>query len=384
MTGGPRYWNEDSQRWEETVAGPPGAVPAPPGTDPAGTAPAGPPAPDITPPARSAGAAPAAGAGPGVRPPADGVAGAGAATAAGTAPGAPAGTGGAGAPVGVPRPGASPSAPTLTGVQWAGAQPPPPWPAPEPYGPARPPGAPVAVPDGPRGGGRRRVWAVVGGAAVVGVVAGLVFTPVLRDGGKGTDDKAATPASASRAPEPSTSTGPEETPSTEETASPSGLPAPYQPYADPQGFTLDLPAGWSRTTVSSRHGIDVVNYRAPDGGRRLQIFEVSEPSPGESHALFLSDDVAKAPGFTELSLENLDDGDFTGSRLEYLVDSLEGEPDVGTWHVVDERFVAADGRIYAIAAYGADADGRDDERELLRTALGRFCPPDTVCGTDTP
>jgi hypothetical protein len=46
--------------------------------------------------------------------------------------------------------------------------------------------------------------------------------------------------------------------------------------------------------------------------------------------------------------------------------------------------VAADGRIYTIAAYGADADGRDDERELLRTALGRFCPPDTVCGTDTP
>lgn len=380
MTGGPRYWNEDSQRWEETVAGISDAAPAPSGADPdpAGTAPAAAPAADITPPARSADAASAAGAGPDVRPPADGVAGAGAATGGGAAPGGPAETGGAGAPAGVPRPGVSPSAPTLTGIQWDGTRPPPPppWPTPEPYGPARPPGAPAPVPDGPRRGGRRRVWAVVGGAAVVGVAAGLVFTPVLRDGEEGADDKAATPASASWTPGPSAST--------RETASPSGLPAPYRPYADPQGFTLALPAGWSRTTVSSKHGIDVVNYRSPDGGRRLQIFEVSEASPGESHALFLSDDVAKAPGFTELSLENLDDGDFTGSRLEYLVDSIEGEPDVGTWHVVDERFVAADGRIYTIAAYGADADGRDDERGLLRTALGRFCPPDTLCGTDTP
>ncbi|MGW4019839.1 hypothetical protein [Streptomyces sp. NPDC005009] len=303
-----------------------------------------------------------------------------AATEGGTAPGALEGTGGAGASVGVPRPGVSPSAPTLTGIQWGGVQPPPPapWPTPESYGPAHPPGVPVPVPDGPRRDGRRRVWAVVGGAAVVGVVAGLVFTLVLRDGEEGTDDKAATPASTSRTPAPSTPSA-----EPEETAPPSGLPTPYQPYTDPQGFTLALPAGWSRTTVPSRHGIDVVNYRAPDGGRRLQIFEVSEPSPGDSHALFLSDDVEKAPGFTELSLENLDDGDFTGSRLEYLVDSIEGEPDVGTWHVVDERFVAADGRIYTIAAYGADADGRDDERELLRTALGRFCPPDTPCGTDT-
>lgn len=380
MTGGPRYWNEESQRWEETVAGPPGAAPVPGDAEPAWPGAVLPP-----PAAGDASAAPGA-----PSPDGDGVPGippGGAAPAGDGVPGTP--PDGA-APAGVPRPGVSPSAPTLTGIQWAGALPPPVPPsgaqafAEPPYGPARPPGAPVPVPDGPRRGGRRRVWAVVGGAAVVGVVAGLVFTPVLRDGGEGTDDKAATPASTSRTPEPSASTGPEEPARTEETASPSGLPAPYRPYADPQGFTLALPAGWSRTTVSSRHGIDVVNYRAPDGGRRLQIFEVSEPSPGESHALFLSDDVAKAPGFTELSLENLDDGDFTGSRLEYLVDSIEGEPDIGTWHVVDERFVAADGRIYTIAAYGADADGRDDERELLRTALGRFCPPDTVCGTDTP
>ncbi|OKK10662.1 hypothetical protein AMK33_10915 [Streptomyces sp. CB02400] len=52
---------------------------------------------------------------------------------------------------------------------------------------------------------------------------------------------------------------------------------------------------------------------------------------------------------------------------------------IGLWAVG----VPLSGGICTFAAYGADADGRDDERELLRTALGHFCPPDAPCGTDT-
>src|SRR5690606_37346151 len=114
---------------------------------------------------------------------------------------------------------------------------------------------------------------------------------------------------------------------------------------------------------------------------RLQVFEVSEASPAESHGLFLSDAVQKAPGFTELSLEDLGGAGVPGSRLEYLVDTLKGQPDVGGWHVVDERFEAADGKLYAVAAYAPDGEGREAGRELLRTALSGFCPPATTCGT---
>ncbi|CAL9557909.1 hypothetical protein SUDANB176_04582 [Streptomyces sp. enrichment culture] len=378
MTGGPRYWNEESQRWEEGEEG----------TTDAGTAPADATAPPADVPSGPvdalsgpAGAAPGpAGPAPDVPPPVGEV-----------LPAAPVRPS---APPGVPH-----SAPTLTGIRWPGAGPAPAqrptpvsWSVPEPpHGPSHPPGAPVPGGTGPRGAGRRRVRSVVGGATAVGVVAGLVLTLVLRDGedpdGRADGKAASTGVSQTPGPSAPGPQGPSATaPPAEETAPPSAptgdLPAGHETYADPEGFTIARPTGWTRTAVPSRYGIDVVHYRSPDGERRLQVFEVSEATPGESHGLFLSDAVAKAPGFTELSLESLDGGDFAGSRLEYLVDSIEGEPDVGTWHVVDERFVAADGRLYAVAAYGAEADGREDERELLRTALGRFCPPYTTCGTD--
>ncbi|OWA15938.1 hypothetical protein B9W64_13590 [Streptomyces sp. CS159] len=237
------------------------------------------------------------------------------------------------------------------------------------------------------------MWSVLGGAAVAGAAVALVLTLVL-PGDDGTDDRGApagaSPTASDPTAPPSASdtstlrTGEPGTP-TDVSGSPSGtataLPGGYEPYTDPEGFTIARPAGWVRDAVPSQYGIDVVNYRSSDGELRLQVYQVEEASPEASFELFLSDDTPKADGFRKLSLQNLDDGDFTGSRLEYVADSIKGEPDVGTWHVVDERFVAADGEVYAIAAYGADADGRDDERELLLTALGHFCPPDTTCGT---
>ncbi|MGC9438801.1 hypothetical protein [Streptomyces sp. WG5] len=250
------------------------------------------------------------------------------------------------------------------------------------------------------------MWSVLGGAAAVGVAVALVLTQVVPAGDE-TDDRggraagSAGPTGASAtavppAPGPSTlrteeALGTEESPGSEEAVAPTGvpgapsgtaagLPGGYRLHTDPEGFTLARPVGWVRDAVPSKYGIDVVNYRSPDGARRLQVYQVEEASPDASFEVFLSDGTAKADGFRKLSLETLDDGDFTGSRLEYLADSLRGEPDVGTWHVVDERFVAADGEVYAVTAYGADADGREDERAMLRTALGHFCPPSTACG----
>ncbi|WP_344003327.1 hypothetical protein [Streptomyces thermocarboxydovorans] len=262
------------------------------------------------------------------------------------------------------------------------------------FGPGHVPGVPEPVRSGRNSG---RIWGVVGGAAAVGVIVGLAVTLVVKNG-DGAEDGAdggnasvaatasQTPGASGENPEQGSGgqqTTPADSPSASSSALDSGgadLPAGYESYADPEGFTIARPTGWTRATVPSKHGFDVVNYRSPGGDRRIQVFEVLEPSPQASHEEFLSDRVAKAPGFTELSLQNLDDGDFAGSRLEYLADSFKGEPDVGTWHVVDQRFEAADGKVYAVAVYGADADGREDERELLRTALSVFCPPYTTCG----
>ncbi|MGP4044917.1 hypothetical protein [Streptomyces sp. 2A115] len=332
MSGGARYWNEETQRWEDGDGT---------GNTSAQATPPPPARPDFAP----------------VWSPGEGAAGTDASSA-----GPPEQPGGGGEVL--------PSAPWPSGAAGTGVS----W----------PPAVQLAAPVPARGMSRRLVWSVLAGAAAVGVAVSLVLTLVVGSGDDEDDPSAAASASptagASRQSDPYASPSPSPT---EETASPSSsapeLPAGYEAYEDTEGFWIGRPEGWKRSSVDSQYGIAVVNYRSPDGRHRLQVYQVSEESPDASFELYLSDETSKPAGFEELSLQNLDDGEFTGSRLEYLADSLKGEPDVGTWHVYDERFVASDGNIYAIAAYGPDADGRDDELALLTTALEWFCPPFGEC-----
>ncbi|CAM5729563.1 hypothetical protein SALBM311S_11142 [Streptomyces alboniger] len=456
MSGGARYWNEETQRWEDTdgpdtVSAPvtpppparPGFVPGAgaPGADTgSGTGSAGG--------ERAASGEPGAGAVPGSVPVPDSGPGSGAGPAVGGhADGAP--SAGAGAAPGDPASGAAasadeaasaavsaspsetsetsapdeplsapvtpPASPDSVGwpgsggqsgwhspvgagagagagdVAWSptevsgggpalsesggggGAWPAAPWPA-TTWPPAGQPAAPAPA----RGMSRRLVWSVLIGAAAVGVAVSLVLTQVVSKDDKDEPSVAASGSESSPPTEVSQQSDPSPT-ATEETAPPStsapALPAGYEAYEDQEGFRTARPKGWTRSTRPSQYGIPVVNYRSADGERRLQVYQVSEESPAASFDLYLSDQTPKAAGFEEISLDTLDDGEFTGSRLEYLADRIKGEPDVGTWHVYDERFVAADGSIYAIAAYGPDSDGREDELELLTTALDHFCPP---------
>ncbi|MEU7661757.1 hypothetical protein [Streptomyces lincolnensis] len=360
MSGGVRYWNEETQRWEDddgtrALSTPP--PPARPGTEPpsdadgrhgpaaGGSGSGGWPATQV-----SAG-------GPAVRD-----------------PDAPAGDGvGTPAPPTPPVPPAHPAPAGPAPDAGAGAWPPAPW----------PPGDQVAAPARAGGMSRRTVWSVLIGAAAVGVAVSLVLTLVVRSGDDKKDDAVVTASSSpavdvSRQGDPSGSPTPtEETSSPTPTPTASEVPAGYEPFEDPEGFRIVRPEGWTRSTVASQYGIAVVNYRSADSTRRLQVYQVAEESPDASFDLYLSEETSKPAGFEEVSLDNLDDpaSGFTGSRLEYLADSIKGEPEVGTWHVYDERFVAQDGFIYAIAAYGPDANGGADELELLTTALAGFCAP---------
>ncbi|MFJ2730989.1 hypothetical protein [Streptomyces sp. NPDC087317] len=242
--------------------------------------------------------------------------------------------------------------------------------------------APPPPPPVPGGHSRRTAWTVIGAAAATGVAVALVVTLGLGGGGNDGNRVAATTSGTpgvSEAP-PTTYASPEP-----ETGTPSPSahepPAGYTAYDDPEGFRIAVPDGWQhqRSTVTSRYGMDIVNYRDATGRHRLQVYEVQESSPDDSFDEYLSEKLPKPPGFRKLSRVNLDSGDFTGSRLEYLADSLKGEPDIGTWYVVDERFEAADGRLYALASYGPESDGRHDEQEVLSTALDWFCPSYATC-----
>nr|BFD83106.1 hypothetical protein StreXyl84_25070 [Streptomyces sp. Xyl84] len=338
--GGGRYWNEEAQRWENGSRDTAAAVTPPP-------------------PARPAHAPDAAAPGPVLDPDASG----------------------AHRTVTEPPTAPVPSAPPPTAP--VPSVPPPTAPA-APAAPAAPtaPGPPAA----PGGYSRRTVWAVVAAAAGVGVAVSLVVTLGFGGGddGKGAPSAVSTSA-ASTAPEPSPSADvSEEATSVSPSPTAAEPPAGYALEDDPEGFRIAVPEGWGRQTVGSQFGMDVVNYRSGSGDRRIQVYQVAETSPDASFQLYLSDEVPKPRGFHKLALDHVDGAGVSGTRMEYTAATLKGEPDIGTWHVFDERFRAADGKIYAIAAYGPDADGADGELRDLTTALDWFCPPGTVCPAPTP
>lgn len=337
--GGGRYWNEETQRWENGDRDTAAAVTPPP-------------------PARPAHAPDAAAPGPVLDPDASGV------HRTVTEPPT--------APVPSAPSAGPPSTPT----------------APSPPGPptvVTAPGPPAA-PAAPGGYSRRTVWTVLVAAAGVGVVVSLVVT--LGFGGGGDDGKGApvvSTSAASTASEPSPSADvSEEVTSASPSPTAAEPPAGYALEDDPEGFRIAVPEGWGRQTVGSQFGMDVVNYRSGSGDRRIQVYEVAETSPDASFQLYLSDEVPKPRGFKKLALDHVEGDGVSGTRMEYVAAALKGEPDIGTWHVFDERFRAADGKIYAIASYGPDADGADGELRDLTTALDWFCPPDTVCQAPTP
>ncbi|MFC8126202.1 hypothetical protein [Streptomyces sp. NPDC057302] len=168
--------------------------------------------------------------------------------------------------------------------------------------------------------------------------------------------------------------------------SPSGVPpAPYEEVSDGEGYRLAVPRGWVRQLVEPPEGFNVVNYRSPEGDRRLQVYRVGESSPYASLRMWL-DETSKPAGFDQLApLKRADDDEGRPTaRLDYVADAFKGEPDTGTWHVIDHRFESVDGNLYALAVYGSDEDGRDDEEAFMSTALEWFCPPDEICPAPNP
>ncbi|MGW5866038.1 hypothetical protein ACWFRJ_28075 [Streptomyces sp. NPDC055239] len=162
--------------------------------------------------------------------------------------------------------------------------------------------------------------------------------------------------------------------------SPAGVPpAPYEEVNDEEGYRLAVPRGWVREVVTPVAGYNVVNYRSPKGDRRLQVYRVGEATPYKSLRTWL-DETPMPGGFDQLApLERMDDDGRPAAQLDYVADRFKGEPDIVGWHVIDHRFEAVDGKLYALAVYGSDADGRDDEGKFMSTALAWFCPPDETC-----
>ncbi|MDH6452351.1 hypothetical protein [Streptomyces sp. SAI-149] len=226
-----------------------------------------------------------------------------------------------------------------------------------------PPWTPVAqTPVGPPRAPRRvrRVLAALAVAVLVGVSVGAGVWLLLRGTALGSGDR------TGAGPAPSV-TGPS-------SPSPSGSTASgYRRVQDPVGYTLDVPGGWTRTEKQGQSA-PVVIYDAPADGRRLQVFRITEDTPAQSLDLAENDrgyGFARQPGYRVVDRAS----GTTWAELVYRYD----DTDLGARQVVDHRFQAADGTLYAIRATGPASLAPALVREPLTRALASFCPADTEC-----
>ncbi|MFE2064431.1 hypothetical protein ACFXDH_18860 [Streptomyces sp. NPDC059467] len=264
-------------------------------------------------------------------------------------------------------------APALPPVQASGeprSYAPPPWSAaPTSPGHALPPSGGYVPPRRRTG----RTAAAVLALVLVAAATGLGVWYLGRDHGTGT--------AADPAPSVSVKSSPPESPeSPESPASPasettpaSSVPSGYRVAHDPVGYTLDVPRGWTRRQQQGEKA-PVVYYDSPSDGRQLQIFELSEATPAESLDLAEND-----PGYGYSHQPGYRAGDRTSgdtwAELSYRYD----DKDKGARQVVDHRFRAADGTLYAIRSSGPESLSAGLVRGPLTTAVDSFCPTDAQC-----
>ncbi|WP_329301305.1 hypothetical protein OG410_25645 [Streptomyces sp. NBC_00659] len=144
-------------------------------------------------------------------------------------------------------------------------------------------------------------------------------------------------------------------------------PAPgYSRSVDPVGYTVDVPDGWAREEKQGKLA-PVVTYTAPDGNRRLLVFEIMEPSAAESSAQ--AESIAQGAK----DYQYLDRRSGTG-WTEFSYSYYDKR--YGATQTVDHRFQAADGTPYAIVASGPPGT---DMSGQLATAVNSFCPTGAAC-----
>ncbi|MFF5024841.1 hypothetical protein ACWCPJ_04255 [Streptomyces collinus] len=299
------------------------------------------------------------------------------------------------APADTPAPPPWATAPTQAGVPSAPVPDVPPS-HPQAYSPPYPSYGPAPAPRSARGG---RMVALVLAMVLVGAGAGFGVWYLGRDrGGTGTPAASApatgVSASASEAsdasddsaggdpsagsgssPDSGSGSGTSSGTSSDPAAADPGptAPAGYRLVQDPVGYAVSVPSGWTRREKRGEKAA-VVFYDSPSDGRQLQIFELSEATVTESLDLAENDPgygYAREPGYQALDRATGD----TWAELSYRYD----DPAKGARRVVDHRFRAADGTLYAIRASGPERLSDALVRAPLTTALASFCPTGTAC-----
>lgn len=245
------------------------------------------------------------------------------------------------------------------------------YPAPAPVPPPPPPGPGPGTADS-----RRLLVVIVVVALVAGGVGGGLWALTRKDSAGHADSGATRPAVTVTATQTPPSLGNGDTSGNQDAyADPAESTAPtpspgYSRAVDPVGYTVDVPQGWARKEVQGKLA-PVVTYTAPGGSSRLMLFEVKESSLTES--LEQAEAIWQQLSGYRL-LDRQTGPDWTEATYRY--DSRQH----GATHVIDHRFTAADGTLYAINASGPEGQ---DMTGTLTMALNSFCPTGADCASSS-
>ncbi|WP_181808340.1 serine/threonine-protein kinase [Streptomyces shenzhenensis] len=170
-------------------------------------------------------------------------------------------------------------------------------------------------------------------------------------------------------------------PATSGTSSPAGattasggtIPAGWQQYDDPAGFTLYLPAGWKRSvSIKKTAGLEQIDY-SPDGGTHLVRVAV-DTSPDYNNAYDHMRNLEWQLGqrlvdYRTVSLKKGVYRDLPSSRWEYTWTALPKDAKVpGPYRALDVAYFNRDGVEYAIYT-AAPADDWATTRKQFTSVL---------------
>ncbi|MEV6549330.1 hypothetical protein AB0M57_11520 [Streptomyces sp. NPDC051597] len=282
--------------------------------------------------------------------------------------------------------------------------PPPPPPGPPPYAPVpyheaetarayelpRDPAHPPAY--APVDPGRRRQRAVVAAVAVAVLAGGAAGGWLLwgRDDGSGSGGVAGASASAPVEPPTDSATDaptptdtPTDTPTTtptDDTSGPPGathtatpdtgtapVPEGYRQVDDPLGWSVAVPAAWTRTEERGS-----ALYRSPDERYLLQMFRLTEPGITPYEAMRLtSANLGNYRGYEQISLRRM--AEVTTTDAAELVYAYNRTVQTDRIQGIARAFVAGNGVPYTVLVYGPDEDW-PLQRGILNRVLGTFAP----------
>ena len=200
--------------------------------------------------------------------------------------------------------------------------------------------------------------ALVVGVLLIGSI--LAFALLSGGGDPNTADPTTTPSTS--AP-PTKSSSPPATSTSAPPPSDNGVPAGYQLYEDPSGFSLAVPDGW-HAEQSSATAVDI---KAPDRTSFLRVDQTDQPKDDAKKAWEEQEKSVKKelPNYHRISIESVDYNGWDAADWEFTFGS--------NTHVLDRGFVTDSTHGYALYL-STPEDKWASSQDVFQTAADTFSP----------